>query len=100
MAKSFAEDYRDKYMPGQPPVATNPYEKPEKEFLQRCQHYYGMYAYGDTVFGYGGVTRNGVNFKELRDYAAGLMSPDKYKDILDPLCTNKKTKRQFRKWTI
>jgi hypothetical protein len=94
------EEYSAKFMANKLPIESGRYEKTQKEYLQRCQHYYGLYASNQACFGYGGVTGSGINFKELRDYAAGLMSPNKYRDALDPARFSKKKNRHFRRWNI
>lgn len=76
-------------------------EKTDKDYLDRFRHYYGMYAHGDAVVGANGITGPGrINFKEIRDYAAGLLPIEKFRDIIDPITQGRKTKRRFRKVNI
>ena len=76
-------------------------EKTDKDFLDRFRHYYGMYAHGDAVVGANGITGPGrINFKEIRDYSAGLLPIEKFRDIIDPITQGRKTKRRFRKVNI
>lgn len=94
------QSYADKYASGSLSYSSDPYKKEESEYKKRAEHYYGMYAYGDCVFGFGGQTPTGISFKELRDHARGIQSPAKYQDILTPWHTNKKKKRTRAKWNI
>lgn len=97
----FQKEYSDKFMANKLPIEPGRYGKTEAEFLQRCQNYYGLYASNQACFGFGGVSGGGINFKELRDYGAGLMSPNKYRDMLDPLKRSKRNKdKYFRRWNI
>ena len=92
--------YSSGYINGKFPIQSDLQEKTEKEFLARCQHWFGMYCYGDAAIGFAGRTRAGVNFRELRDYAAGLMPVTKYQDMIDKAIQDKKSKRLFRRLNI
>lgn len=69
----------------------------KESFLERAKYYYGCHEYGDTYIKSGGYGKSGRSFKELRDYARGLQSIEKYKDILDPaIKVGNKTKRRWK----
>lgn len=98
MQQKYAEMYRS----GQLGFSADPYQKERDEYRQRAEYYYGMYCAGHCVFGYGGSKQYGeqIEFRALRNHARGMQPPEKYMDILDPLCTDKQSGRQYRKWNI
>lgn len=84
------------------PRPINPYEKDRSYFLDMVRHFFGLYSYGDTAIGWGGVLNNRAvrrTFRELRNYGRGVQDVDKYKDILDPIRQSGKNKGK-RLWNI
>ena len=55
-----------------------------KYFLQWAKYIWSKYASGKCRVPYGGYSRNGKSFEEIRQYALGRQDPIIYQNLLDP----------------
>lgn len=65
------------------PETYRPEDRDRDYMMRMCQYVYGAYSYGYTYIRNGGYGSYGRSISELRSYARGEQSVEKYKKVLD-----------------